>query len=93
MQKTHVKKGDEVVVISGSQKGKRGKIIEVQREKQRAIVEGAAMIKRHVRKNQQNPNGAIVEREGTIHISNLMKAEVFDASKKRSKAAPEPANA
>ena len=93
MQKTHIKKGDEVVVISGSQKGKRGKVIEVSRAKQRAIVEGAAMIKRHVRKNQQNPNGAIVEREGTIHISNLMKAEVFDASKKRNKSAAEPANA
>jgi large subunit ribosomal protein L24 len=93
MQKTHIKKGDEVVVISGSQKGKRGKVIEVSRDKGRAIVEGAAMIKRHVRKNQANPNGAIVEREGTIHISNLMKAEVFDASKKRTKAAPEPATA
>ena len=93
MQKTHIKKGDEVVVISGSQKGKRGKVIEVSRVKQRAIVEGAAMIKRHVRKNQQNPNGAIVEREGTIHISNLMKTEVFDASQKRSKAGAQPANA
>jgi large subunit ribosomal protein L24 len=92
MQKTHVKKGDEVVIISGSQKGKRGKVIEVQREKQRVIVEGAAMIKRHVRKNQQNPNGAIVEREGTVHISNVMKADAFDSSKKRVKAA-EPANA
>ncbi|HMJ90419.1 MAG TPA: 50S ribosomal protein L24 [Candidatus Acidoferrum sp.] len=92
MQKTHVKKGDDVVVIAGSQKGKRGKVIEVSRAKQRAIVEGVAMIKRHVRKNQQNPNGAIVEREGTVHISNLMKAEVFDASKKRTKVA-EPATA
>ena len=92
MQKTHIKKGDEVVIISGSQKGKRGKIIEVSRAKQRVIVEGAAMIKRHVRKNQQNPNGAIVEREGTVHISNVMKVEVFDASTKRKKAAPEPAN-
>lgn len=92
MQKTHVKKGDEVVVIAGAEKGKRGKIIEVSRAKQRVIVEGVAMIKRHVRKNQQNPNGAIIEREGTVHISNLMKADVFDSSKKRAKAA-EPANA
>ena len=88
MQKTHVKKGDEVVIISGSQKGKRGKVIEILRSKNRAIVEGAAMIKRHTKKNQQNPNGAIVEREGTIHISNLMKTERFDASTKRSKAEP-----
>jgi large subunit ribosomal protein L24 len=91
MQTFHVKKGDEVVIISGSQKGKRGKVIEVLRGKNRAIVEGAAMIKRHTKKNQQNPNGAIVEREGTIHVSNLMKADRFDGSTKRSKA--EPANA
>jgi len=88
MQTFHIKKGDEVVVISGSNKGKRGKIIEVLRHKNRAIVEGAAMIKRHTRKSQQNPNGAIIEREGTIHVSNLMKAERFDASTKRSKAEP-----
>ena len=92
-QRFHIKKGDEVVVLSGSNKGKRGKVIEILRSKNRAIVEGAAMIKRHTKKNQQNPNGAIVEREGTIHISNLMKAEVFDASKKRSGAAAEPATA
>ena len=92
MQNTHVKKGDEVVVIAGSQKGKRGKIIEVLRTKNRAIVEGAAMIKRHTKKNRQNPNGAIIEREGTIHLSNLMKVERFDASTRRAKAV-EPANA
>ena len=91
MEKCHVKKGDIVVIIAGSSKGKRGKIIEVQRTKQRVIVEGAAMIKRHTKKNQQNPNGAIIEREGTVHISNVMKAETFDASAKRGKA--EPANA
>ena len=73
--KSHVKKGDEVVVLSGKEKGKRGKIIAVFPKKQRAIVEGLQMIKRHTRKSQQHPNGAIVEREGTIHISNLMKSE------------------
>jgi large subunit ribosomal protein L24 len=62
-------------VLSGKSKGKRGKIIAVFPKKQRAIVEGLQMIKRHTRKSQQHPNGAIVEREGTIHISNLMKAE------------------
>jgi large subunit ribosomal protein L24 len=76
--KFHIKKGDEVVVIAGAEKGKRGKIIEVQRASQRAIIEGLALIKRHTRKSQQHPQGAIVEREGTIHISNLMKAEKFD---------------
>lgn len=88
MQKCHVKKGDEVVIIAGSNKGKRGKIIEVQRGGGRVIVEGACMIKRHTKKNQQNPNGAIIEREGTVHISNVMKVEIFDASTKRTKAEP-----
>ncbi|HLP77919.1 MAG TPA: 50S ribosomal protein L24 [Candidatus Paceibacterota bacterium] len=79
MQKFHVKKGDEVVVLAGAEKGKRGKIISVETGKQRVIVEGVQMIKRHTRKSQANPQGAIVEREGTIHISNVMKAEAFDA--------------
>ena len=73
--KRHVKKGDEVVVLAGKEKGKRGKIIAVFPKRERAIVEGLQMIKRHTRKSQQNPNGAIVEREGSIHLSNLMKAE------------------
>ena len=77
--KFHVKKGDEVVVLAGREKGKRGKVISIAGKKQRAIVEGLQMIKRHTRKNQQNPQGAIVEREGSIHVSNLMKAEAFDA--------------
>ena len=79
MRKYHVKKGDEVVVIAGTEKGKRGKIIEVLTGKERVIVEGAKMIKRHMRKSQQHPNGAIVEREGTIHLSNVMRAADFDA--------------
>ena len=79
MSKQHVKKGSEVVVISGADKGKRGRIIAVYPKQQRVIVEGAHMIKKHQRKSQQNPNGAIVEREGTIHISNVMLAEKFDA--------------
>ena len=79
MQKVHENKGDEVVDIAGTEKGKRGKIIEVLRSQERAIVEGIKMIKRHTRKSQQNPQGAIIEREGTVHISNLMRAEKFDA--------------
>ena len=72
--KFHVKKGDEVVVLAGKEKGKRGKIIAVLPKAQRAIVEGLQMIKRHTRKSQQHPQGAIIEREGTIHLSNLRKA-------------------
>ena len=77
--KCHVKKGDEVVVLAGKEKGKRGKIVAVSPKKARVIVEGLQLIKRHMRKSQQHPQGAIVEREGTIHISNVMKAELFDA--------------
>jgi large subunit ribosomal protein L24 len=76
--KCHVKKGDEVVVLAGREKGKRGKIIAVSPKNQRVIVEGVQMIKRHTRKSQEHPNGAIVEREGTIHISNVKKAEAVE---------------
>jgi large subunit ribosomal protein L24 len=79
MNSNHVKKNDEVVVLAGAEKGKRGRIIAVMPKKQRAIVEGARMIKKHMRKSQQYPQGQIVEREGSIHISNLMKADQFDA--------------
>jgi large subunit ribosomal protein L24 len=79
MQRFHVKQGDVVVILAGTEKGKRGKILQVLRDKQRIIVEGAKMIKRHTRKSQAHPQGAIIEREGTIHISNVMLAERFDA--------------
>jgi large subunit ribosomal protein L24 len=79
MPKFHVKKGEVVVVLAGKEKGKRGKIIAVLRKKQRVIVEGVQMIKRHMRKSQEHPQGAIVEREGTIHHSNVMSADQFDA--------------
>ena len=87
MRKFHVKKGDEVVVIAGTERGKRGKIIEVLRGKNRVIVEGVKMIKRHTRKSQAHPQGAIVEREGTVHISNVMRVDVFDARASRRGAA------
>jgi len=92
MQKLHVKKGDQVVVLAGAERGKRGKIIAVNPQKARVIVEGLKMIKRHTRKSQDHPQGAIVEREGTIHVSNLMKAEEFDArAARRGAVAPVPA--
>ena len=75
MPKFHVKRGDQVTVIAGKEKGKSGKIIAVLAKKQRVIVEGLQMIKKHERKSQLNPNGAIVEREGSIHISNVKKVE------------------
>jgi large subunit ribosomal protein L24 len=88
MPKSHVKRNDEVVVISGTERGKRGKVIRVLADKQRVIVEGVKMIKRHTRKNQQHPQGAIVEREGTVHLSNVMLAERFDARVAKRSAAP-----
>ena len=79
----HIKRNDEVVVIAGSHKGKSGKVLEIVAAKQRARVEGVGMIKRHLKKSQEHPNGAIVEREGTIHLSNLQLKSRYDASKKR----------
>jgi large subunit ribosomal protein L24 len=76
MLKFHVKKGDEVVVLAGKEKGKQGRIIAVLPKKSRVIVEGLHMLKRHTRKNQQYPQGAIVEREGSVHVSNVKKAVV-----------------
>ena len=65
----HVRKGDLVVVISGAFKGKRGKVLRVDGE--RVIVEKVAMIKRHTRPSQKNPQGGIVDKEGSIHVSNV----------------------
>jgi large subunit ribosomal protein L24 len=83
MQRFHVKRGDPVVVISGSQKGREGKVLEVVAAKSRARVEGVALVKRHLKKSQEHPQGTIAEREGTIHVSNLMLKSVFDASKRK----------
>src|SRR4051812_7708376 len=84
-QKFHIKKNDVVVVIAGSHKGKSGKILEIRSAKNRAVVEGVAMIKRHEKKSEKNPQGAITEREGTIHVSNLMLQSNYDASTRRNK--------
>jgi len=83
MQKFHVKRNDLVVVIAGAHKGKSGKVLEVLAAKQRARIEGVGMIKRHLKKSQEHPQGSIAEREGSIHISNLMLQSAFDASKRK----------
>lgn len=69
-----IKKGDEVIVIAGDHKGSKGKILQVLREKNRVIVEGVNMIKKHEKKTQDNPQGAIIEREASLHFSNVKKA-------------------
>ena len=72
----HVRKGDMVVVISGSYKGKRGKVLRVDGE--RVVIEKVAMIKRHTRPSQKNPQGGIVDKEGSVHVSNVL---LFDDKK------------
>ncbi len=86
-QKFHIKKNDAVVVIAGSHKGKSGKVLEILAPQSRAVVEGVAMIKRHLKKSQENPQGKIAEREGSIHVSNLMLQSRYDASKRAKKTA------
>ena len=77
--RTHVKRGDLVEVISGNHKGRSGKILEIYPLKEQVIVEGVRMIKKHTRKTQDRPEGAIIEREGPIHISNVRLAKGKDA--------------
>jgi large subunit ribosomal protein L24 len=69
--KHHVKKGDHVEVISGNFRGSSGRVLAVFPGKQRVLVEGVRIIKKHLRKSQDNPSGKIAEREGPIHISNV----------------------
>ncbi len=76
--KLHVRKGDQVEVISGNHRGSTGKVLEVISRKQRVLVEGVRMIKRHLKKSQDNPQGKISEREGPIHISNVKVVERAD---------------
>lgn len=73
MQKVHVKKNDQVLVIAGKDRGARGKVLRVLPAENRAIVERVNMIKRHTRPNpQKGIQGGILEREAPIHLSNLM---------------------
>jgi large subunit ribosomal protein L24 len=71
-KKLHIKKGDTVVVVSGDSKGQEGKVLEVIREKERAIVERVNMVSKHTKPNSKNPQGGIIKQEAAIHISNLM---------------------
>ena len=70
--KIHIKKGDTVKVITGNDKGKTGKVLEVIPEKYRAIVEGVRMVTKHQKPSANNPEGGIQNTEAAIHISNLM---------------------
>ncbi|MGH8095461.1 MAG: 50S ribosomal protein L24 [Chthoniobacterales bacterium] len=85
----HVKKGDHVEVIAGNFRGSTGKILQVLPQKNRVLIEGVRLIKKHLRKSQDNPSGKIAEREGPIHISNVKLVEREKATKKKEKAAKE----
>jgi large subunit ribosomal protein L24 len=69
--KFKISKGDRVSVISGKHKGASGKVLQVIPKKLHVLIEGIRLVKKHVRKSQDNPQGAIIEREGPIHISNI----------------------
>jgi large subunit ribosomal protein L24 len=77
--KMHIKTGDTVVVISGSQKGKSGKVLQIVKGKNRAIVEGLNMVKRHQKATSQEDPGGIIEREASLHISNLMEESRYNS--------------
>ena len=81
--KLHVKRGDSVEVISGNHRGATGKILTVIPSKSQVIIEGVRLIKKHQRKSQDHPNGAIIQREGPIHISNV---RLLESSPKAPKA-------
>ncbi|RYG72790.1 50S ribosomal protein L24 [Lentibacillus lipolyticus] len=68
----HVKKGDKVKVISGKDSGKEGTILEAFPKKERVMVEGISMIKKHAKPSQDNPQGGILNQEAAIHVSNVM---------------------
>ncbi|TCP52280.1 LSU ribosomal protein L24P [Tumebacillus sp. BK434] len=69
--KLHVKKGDQVVVLTGKDKGKKGRILEAYPSEQRVLVEGVNIVKRHTKPNATNQQGGIIEKEAAIHVSNV----------------------
>ena len=71
-QKLHIKKGDTVYVNAGESKGQQGRVLEILKKKNRAIVEGVNMISKHQKPNAAHPQGGIIQQEAGIHISNLM---------------------
>jgi large subunit ribosomal protein L24 len=70
-KKTHIRKGDQVIVNTGEYKGQKGRVLEVDRSKNRAIVEGVNLVSKHTKPNAKSPQGGITRREAPIHMSNL----------------------
>ncbi|MDG0974052.1 MAG: 50S ribosomal protein L24 [Crocinitomicaceae bacterium] len=71
-KKLHIKVGDTVKVLSGEARGQEGKVLSIDRNKERVVVEGVNVVKRHTKPSAANPQGGIVEKEAGLHISNLM---------------------
>lgn len=80
-KKLHIKVGDTVKVLSGNSRGQEGKILVIDKKKERAVVEGLNMIKKHTKPSASDPQGGIVEKESGIHISNLMVVQNGTASR------------
>lgn len=81
-KKLHIRKGDTVMVISGDSKGQQGKVLNMDTDNNRAIVEGINMVSKHTKPNAKSPQGGIMKKEAPVHISNLM---VIDSSGKPTK--------
>ena len=75
MKKFKIKSGDTVKVIAGDHKGSEGKVIQIIKEKDRVLVEGVNLVSKHTKPSAQNPQGGIVKKEASLHISNLMLVE------------------
>jgi large subunit ribosomal protein L24 len=71
-KKIHIRKGDTVIVITGESKDQKGRVLEVDRSKNKAIVEGVNMVSKHTKPNAKAPQGGIIKKEAPVHISNLM---------------------
>jgi large subunit ribosomal protein L24 len=71
-KKLHIKKGDTVFVNAGENKGQQGRVLEIIRKNDRAIVEGVNLVSKHTKPNAKSPQGGIVKKEASVHISNLM---------------------
>jgi large subunit ribosomal protein L24 len=71
-KKIHIKKGDTVMIITGESKGQKGRVLEINRDKNKAIVEGVNMVSKHTKPNAKAPQGGIIKKEAPVHISNMM---------------------
>ncbi|MBE0647493.1 MAG: 50S ribosomal protein L24 [Bacteroidales bacterium] len=86
-KKLHIRKGDTVMIIAGDSKGQQGKVLVVEKAKEKAIVEGVNLVSKHTKPNAKSPQGGIVKKEAPVHISNLM---VIDGTGKPSRITRKP---